>query len=128
TLLPYTTLFRSAVDLVAHAVVIRVQVERRQRMRGDAGASERVVVAAHEEALFGARIRHDRYSRLRQHLPHRRSLVSGEPGPARSARQGIGPSDHLDLELRRRLLERDHGVREVGPRADSATFLACERD
>src|SRR4029078_7550967 len=87
-------------DVVGHLVVVLVQIERRQRMRGNPHLRERDVVTPREEALLRSLVRSDRHTVRREDLTHRRSLKARQPRAAFAATQRVGPPDHLYLESR----------------------------
>ena len=92
-----------------------------------AAQRERVVIAPAEELLVRPRVRHQGNPGRLQHVSHGGPLVPGEPGLPRAAGEGIGPADHLDLQVRGHGREGQRRMIDVPPGSEQSELLCRHR-
>src|SRR6185437_6566929 len=113
-------------DIVIRAMIHRLQAEGRDGLRHHPCARDLKVVGAAKEVLARVGVA-DNLGALGGHMRAQIApLPAGQPNRVRR-HSGIGPADHLELEIGEEMVERDGRMRGEIAGAESAILLAAEK-
>lgn len=112
-------------QLIGRMVVVLVETEAGDGLRDDAMESEGVIVGAAEELLLGVGVSDEMGSVMCEFGAEVGALESGEPEGA-GGNGGIGPADHLELEVGGDGGERHGRMGEKCPVAEAAELFRAK--